>query len=147
MGCRALQLPDYCRLIKPEYNPIKYCATRRIIYNGYKQIASFLIDNSLFVIKHIYTWQTVGQDVPLWTPDYTNSNAVYYYIADGNKNIRAMVGPNCNTVAEYDYNPFGRVAPAGSLPAVLGIAATNPFRFSSEYHDDETNGLLQLPLL
>ena len=38
-----------------------------------------------------------------------------------------------NIVAKYEYSPFGKiVAQSGSY------AETNPFRFSSEYHDDET---------
>jgi RHS repeat-associated protein len=98
-------------------------------YNGYKQIASFVIHNSSFVIEHSYTWQPTGQDVPLWIKDGTN---YYYYIVDGNKNIRSMVDTTGNEVASYDYNPFGKVTGRGTY------ASTNLFRFSSEYHDDET---------
>ena len=38
-----------------------------------------------------------------------------------------------NRVAEYVYGPFGQL-----LSAEGELAEVNPFRFSSEFHDDET---------
>ncbi|MBN2641487.1 MAG: RHS repeat-associated core domain-containing protein [Victivallales bacterium] len=44
-----------------------------------------------------------------------------------------MLDASGNIVAKYEYSPFGQiVAQSGAY------AETNPFRFSSEYHDDET---------
>ena len=154
MGCRKLQLPDSFQLVNCHHeahevpeddffqnHSMKYRAARFIVYSGFKQIASFLIQNSSLIIEHSYLWQPIGQDVPLWTIDYTVNDGNlpvgatrYYYIADGNKNIRAMVDPTGNTVAEYDYNPFGKLVIHNSS----FVIDPNPFRFSSEYHDDET---------
>ena len=102
---------------------------QKFVYNGYKQIAEFDGMNNDAVQKK-YTWQPVDLDVPLWVKDGTN---YYFYIVDGNKNIRAMVDASGTLVAQYDYNPFGKVvASSGSYKG------TNKYRFSSEYHDNET---------
>lgn len=44
-----------------------------------------------------------------------------------------MLDGSGNRVAEYVYGPFGQVVNAAGA-----MAQSNPFRFSSEYHDDET---------
>lgn len=62
----------------------------------------------------------------------------YFFTHDGNKNVSDVVSYQRarGVVAHYDYAPFGAVASAtGSLSSI------NPFRFSSEYHDD-TLGLV-----
>ena len=54
-----------------------------------------------------------------------------YYVADGNKNIIAVRDSNGTELSNYTYTPFGTVEnPEDS--------DDNPFRFSSEYCDDET---------
>ena len=95
----------------------------KFIYQGFKKIAEY--DGSDNLLK-LYTWQPVGLDVPLWGKDGTN---YYYYIADGNKNIRAMVDVSGNEVANYDYKPFGGIASKSG-----SYADTNMYRFSSEYY-------------
>ena len=64
---------------------------------------------------------------------------------DGNKNVSEMVHFEArNGIAvHYDYAPFGAVTRAISASAVIDNTFTtdNPFRFSSEYHDD-TLGLV-----
>ena len=57
----------------------------------------------------------------------------YYYVTDGNKNVTALLDADGVRVAKYTYNPFGRI-----LNSEGALAEINPFRFSSEYHDDET---------
>jgi RHS repeat-associated protein len=105
---------------------------QKFVYNGYKQIASFDSMGNAYMLARTYIWQPTGQDIPLWTKNHTTS-ATDYYIADGNKNIRSMVDINGNEVATYDYTPFGSVRTSSGT-----YANTNPFRFSSEYHDNET---------
>ena len=100
---------------------------KKFVYNGYKQIAEFDSGN---VLQKTYTWQPVDLDVPLWVKDGTT---YYYYIVDGNKNVRSMVDVSGNEVASYDYNPFGKVVVSSGA-----YKDTNKYRFSSEYHDDET---------
>ena len=100
---------------------------KKFVYNGYKQIAEF---DASDVLQKTYTWQPVDLDVPLWAKDGTT---YYYYIVDGNKNVRAMVDVSGNEVASYDYNPFGKVVVSSGA-----YKDTNKYRFSSEYKDDET---------
>jgi len=99
---------------------------KKFVYQGFKQIAEY---DSSDVLQKTYTWQPVGLDVPLWVKDGSN---YYYYIVDGNKNVRAMVDVSGNEVAQYDYNPFGKVVASNGT-----YKDTNKYRFSSEYHDDE----------
>jgi len=63
-----------------------------------------------------------------------NSSGSYTYFADGNKNIRQLINNSSSAViTNYDYTPFGKLyASSGTM------AAANPFKFSSEYFDDET---------
>ena len=100
---------------------------KKFVYDGYKQIAEFDASDALV---RSYTWQPVDLDVPLWVKDGAN---YYYYIIDGNKNVRAMVDVSGNEVAQYDYNPFGKVIASGGTYEDINL-----FRFSSEYNDDET---------
>ena len=100
---------------------------QKFVYNGYKQIAEY---DASDVLQKTYTWQPAGLDVPLWVKDGVT---YYYYITDGNKNIRAMVDTSANEVAQYDYNPFGKIVVSTGI--YMNI---NKYRFSSEYHDGET---------
>jgi RHS repeat-associated protein len=56
-----------------------------------------------------------------------------YYTHDGNKNVSEVVAGNGDVAAHYEYAPFGAiVAQRGKS------ASTNPWRFSSEYTENET---------
>jgi RHS repeat-associated protein len=56
-----------------------------------------------------------------------------YYVHDGNKNVSEVVAENGALAAHYEYAPFGAViAQRGAS------AAANPWRFSSEYAEDDT---------
>ena len=57
-----------------------------------------------------------------------------YYTHDGNKNVSEVVAVDSTIAAHYEYSPFGAVA------VQQGESATaNPWRFSSEYAEDETS--------
>ncbi len=62
----------------------------------------------------------------------------HFFTHDGNKNVSDVVSYQRarGVVAHYDYAPFGAVTSASGP-----LSSTNPFRFSSEYHDD-TIGLV-----
>jgi RHS repeat-associated protein len=61
----------------------------------------------------------------------TNSFTVF----DGNGNIAALVNAADGTsLAGYEYGPFGEV-----IRATGPMAKANPFRFSTEYYDDESD--------
>jgi RHS repeat-associated protein len=61
-------------------------------------------------------------------PDSPNHH--FYYHADGGGNVTAIINQSQNLVAQYAYDPFGRL-----LMARGALAEGNPYRFSSkEYH-------------
>ncbi len=68
-----------------------------------------------------------------------------FYSHDGNKNVSEVFyhAPQNGIAAHYDYAPFGAVTRTARAIRVLNraILSENPFRFSSEYHDD-TLGLV-----
>ena len=99
----------------------------KFVYDGYKLIAEFdVLDADAQPVS--YLWQPVGLDVPLMR---TTNGVNGYYVADGNKNIIAVRDSNGTELSNYTYTPFGTVEnPEDS--------DDNPFRFSSEYCDDET---------
>ena len=80
---------------------------------------------------------------PLFTQRGTGYK--FFYTCDGNKNVSELVHFETRNgiAAHYDYAPFGAVTRAISASAVTDNTFTtdNPFRFSSEYHDD-TLGLV-----
>ena len=79
-----------------------------------------------------YTWSPVGLDTPVSVYDAA-ANATYYYHTDANKNITELTDATGAVAAHYEYSPFGKVLVANGT-----YASINPFRFSSEYHDDES---------
>jgi RHS repeat-associated protein len=66
----------------------------------------------------------------------TTATGASYYHYDGNGNVTALTSPTGTVQAGYTYGPFGE-----TLSATGPIAASNPWRFSTKYQDDET-GLL-----
>ncbi len=117
------------RLKKMVYQSEQLVKYEYFIYFGYKLIAVYdaLNDNSL---QKTFIWQPIGIDTPLCM---TVNGDSYYYISDGNKNILGMVDNTGNFVANYSYGPFGEILTETDI-----IPEFNPFRFSSEYFDQET---------
>lgn len=103
---------------------------RKFVYDGYKLIAEFEVEDDNATLFASYLWQpeAAGLDVPLMR---IADNTQTYYIADGNKNIIALKDSSGADVSTYSYTPFGAL----EEPTVED---ENPFRFSSEYADDET---------
>ncbi len=52
-------------------------------------------------------------------------------MVDGNKNIVGLVDESATKVNTYEYTPFGKLKSETET-------VTNPFKFSSEYFDNET---------
>ena len=99
------------------------------VYDGYKLVE--LYDNDTLLVS--FTWQPEsvgGLDVPV---SMTYAGNTYSYVTDGNKNVTALLDAAGFRVAGYTYGPFGQV-----LSMDGALAEVNPFRFSSEFHDDET---------
>ncbi len=103
----------------------------KYVYLDYKLIAIYDGLNDDVLLK-TFVWQpsTVSQDIPVCISEGSN---IYYYVADGNKNIAGLFDNLGTKVSSYIYGPFGQILSSNGVSA-----ETNPFRFSSEYHDDET---------
>lgn len=54
-------------------------------------------------------------------------------MSDSNNNIAELPDGSGDVVAHYEYSPFGSLT-----KTTAAYAASNPFRFSSEYFDEET---------
>ncbi len=66
---------------------------------------------------------------------YGTSTTNCFPAYDGNGNIMALVNAaNGQIVANYEYGPFGEV-----IRATGPMAKANPFRWSTQYQDDETD--------
>ena len=103
-------------------------AHERFVYDGYKCIEVLDGTNSNAILQK-FLW---GGDTPLSVYDVA-ATTTYYYFADANKNIGQLMDSSGNIVAKYEYSPFGvQTFSTGTY------AASNPFRFSSEYYDSET---------
>ena len=103
------------------------------VYDGYKLIEERnALDNNAAVRKYVWQPEVLDRDVPLTVYDVV-SDKTYYFHTDANKNVTELSDESGNVVAHYEYSPFG------SLTNVTGdYAASNPFRFSGEYFDEET---------
>ena len=93
------------------------------VYDGFKQIAEYdALDSN--ALANTYLWQPVGLDVPILR------NGGEFCVSDANKNIVVLVDTTGSVTDTYIYDPFGNCAHTGT--------SANPFRFSSEYFDEET---------
>ena len=116
----------------------------RFVYDNYLcvQKVDALNNNSQI---NLFVWDPTEPVAtrPLFTQRGTGYK--FFYTCDGNKNVSEMVHFETRNgiAAHYDYAPFGAVTRAISASAVTDNTFTfdNPFRFSSEYHDD-TLGLV-----
>ena len=96
---------------------------QRFFYDGYLQVA----DNG----GNTYAWDCTER-VSTRPLSWLHSDSVAYYVHDGNKNVIGAVASDGVLVAHYEYAPFG------ALTVSCGTSAeANPWRFSSEYADDE----------
>ena len=103
----------------------------KFVYDGYKLIQVLDALNS-DAVTMAFAWhpESTGLDTPF---SMMYDGETYYYVTDGNKNVMSLIDAAGTKVAEYVYDPFGRL-----LSSTGEFAEINPFRFSSEYHDDET---------
>jgi RHS repeat-associated protein len=97
-----------------------------IVYDEYKQIAEY-VNGELY---QQYAWDVAGLDTVAFMG---KNNSTYMYWTDGNKNVLKLFDAT-GVQASYSYDPFGKVTTAEGL-----LAVDNPFRFSSEYHNNITS--------
>jgi RHS repeat-associated protein len=97
-----------------------------IVYDDYKQIAEYVNGE----LHQQYAWDVAGLDTVAFMG---KNNSTYMYWTDGNKNVLKLFDAT-GVLASYSYDPFGKVTASEGL-----LATDNPFRFSSEYHNDITD--------
>ena len=108
----------------------------RFVYDGYLQIANFKVASinsqltthnlQLFIWDHT---EPVATRPLVWNRDTSSE----YYSHDGNKNVSEVVATDGVTCAHYEYAPFG-----AELVMHGEEAQSNPWRFSSEYAEDDS---------
>ncbi|UDQ98799.1 RHS repeat-associated core domain-containing protein [Lentisphaerota bacterium WC36G] len=76
-----------------------------------------------------YAWSNTDLDTPMWMK---SDSEYYYYMLDGNKNVIKLVDETGALANNYEYSPFGKL-----INEVESVE--QPFKFSSEYFDSETN--------
>ena len=109
---------------------------QRFVYNEYLSIANFhvvLAESQLSTrnLQH-FLWDPTESEAtrPLVRLD---NGEVSYYVHDGNKNVSEIVAEDAGVVAHYEYVPFG-----AAMVLHGAFAVVNPWRFQSEYADDDT---------
>ena len=116
--------------------------TNKFIYDGWNVIA--ILDGANKLLNS-FVW---GADLSGTVKDgsgagglismtvYNGPNAgTYFYCYDGNGNASAVAyAASGNIASQYEYGPFGEL-----LRASGQVATANPFRYSTQYQDDETS--------
>ena len=101
---------------------------QRFFYDGYLQVA----DNC----GNFFAWDCTEPIATRPLAWFRDDFFGYYYAHDGNKNVSEVISADGMLAAHYDYAPFGvTIAHCGKS------AAINPWRFSCECVDDETENV------
>jgi RHS repeat-associated protein len=112
---------------------------RRFLYDGWNLVAELNATNNAVIRSYVWGLDLSGSEqgaggvggLLLVKPAGANALFPAY---DGNGNVMGLVDGTTGTVtAQYEYGPFGEPI------RVSGAAASNPFRFSTKYQDDETD--------
>ena len=109
---------------------------QRFVYDGYLQVAN-LHSPTPTQNSNYFIWdptEPVATRPLVWhNSKFLIPNSSFYYTHDGNKNVRDVIASDGAFAAHYEYAPFGAVvAQSGES------AAANPWRFSSEFANDDT---------
>lgn len=137
-------LYDYMgrRVEKSVYEGESLQTKKRFLYKGYLQIADLDATNETEtappILRNLYLWDpaepAATRVLAMRHFDETRSNPEdMYFTHDNLKNTIALFGIQAGRRALYEYGPFGAVIKSDG-----NMAMENSFRFSSEYHDDET---------
>ena len=103
---------------------------QRFVYDGYLQIANSELETLNSKLK-TFIWdptEPIATRPLVWNSD----NSTSFYTHDGNKNVSDLTDPTQSLSAHYTYAPFGALLSSSGSSATI-----NPFRFSSEYADDD----------
>ena len=114
----------------------------KYLYDGWNQLTTLNASNTTVVRAFLWgsdfsgSMQGAGGVGGLLAVNAKGSG-VAFVACDGNGNVTALVDAALgNTVANYEYGPFGEVLRASGT-----LAKLNPFRFSTKFQDEETDHL------
>ena len=129
------------RVEKSVYEGESLMSRKRFIYHGYLQIAELdateVLESAVPVLRKTYLWDPLEpvatRILAMGVFDETGAYVEdLYYTHDALKNTTALFGIKAGRRALYEYGPYGSAVKMEGNAAEL-----NPFRFSSEYADDE----------
>ena len=129
------------RVEKSVYEGESLMSRKRFIYHGYLQIAELdateVLESVVPVLRKTYLWDPLEpvatRILAMGVFDETGAYVEdLYYTHDALKNTTALFGIKAGRRALYEYGPYGSAVKMEGNAAEL-----NPFRFSSEYADDE----------
>lgn len=129
------------RVEKSVYEGESLMSRKRFIYHGYLQIAELdateVLESVEPVLRKTYLWDPLEpvatRILAMGVFDETGAYVEdLYYTHDALKNTTALFGIKAGRRALYEYGPYGSAVKMEGNAAEL-----NPFRFSSEYADDE----------
>ncbi len=117
-------------------------AEQRFVYDGWNLLASLnaqqatLINSLVWGLDLSGSIQGAGGVGGLLRVTYCGAQTTNAFVVyDGNGNVTALVNAvDGSVVAQYEYGPFGEV-----IRATGPMARVNPFRWSTQYTDDETD--------
>jgi RHS repeat-associated protein len=120
--------------------------TSKYIYDGWNLVAELDANNNLV---RSFMWgldfsgslQGAGGVGGLIYTKLASDNLAHFCAYDGNGNVMALVSGGGTQSAEYEYTAFGETLRATGTMAFspLNPLATNPFRFSTKYVDDDSD--------
>ena len=101
------------------------------VYDGYLQIANSELQTPNSRLQ-TFIWDPID---PVATRPlvWLHGTSAAYYTFDGNKNVSEVIAADGTLAAHYEYAPFGVLTVSRGTSA-----ADNPWRFSSEYAEDDT---------
>lgn len=117
---------------------------RRFVYQGWNLIAEYQYQGASLTLQTTHHWGMdlagsltasggVGALVRTSVHAGTDAGKTYHYGHDANGNVAVVLDSGGALAAAYEYSPFGEL-----LRKDGGRAASNPWRFSGKYADEET---------
>ena len=129
------------RVEKSVYEGEDLVSRKRFLYRNYLQIAELdatdTTEEATPILRKTYLWDPMEPEATrILAMSLFDETGTYqedlYYTHDFMKNTIALFGIQAGRRALYEYGPYGSVVKMEGNAAEL-----NPFRFSSEYSDDE----------